>query len=59
MGGVQQLQELIKDVDQQPEILVGDEGTVDVSHAICIIMVLCIGCSMLRFWAWCMLGLGD
>ena len=29
-GKVKQLQELIKDVPQQPEILVGDEGAVEV-----------------------------
>lgn len=29
-GKVKQLQELIKDVKQQPEILVGDEGAVEV-----------------------------
>jgi hypothetical protein len=32
-GKVKQLQELIKDVDQQPDILVGDEGAVEVSSA--------------------------
>lgn len=33
-GKVKQLQELIKDVDQQPEILVGDEGAVEVSQSL-------------------------
>jgi 1-deoxy-D-xylulose-5-phosphate reductoisomerase len=32
-GKVKQLQELIKDVDTQPDILVGDEGAVEVSQA--------------------------
>lgn len=31
-GKVKQLQELIKDVDAQPDILVGDEGAVEVSQ---------------------------
>ncbi len=34
-GKVKQLQELIKDVDQQPEILVGDEGAVEVQFLFC------------------------
>jgi hypothetical protein len=32
---VKQLQELIKDVSPQPEILVGDEGAVEVSNMTC------------------------
>lgn len=35
---VKQLQELIKDVPQQPEILVGDEGAVEVRYSVGLYM---------------------
>lgn len=46
-GKVKQLQELIKDVDQQPDILVGDEGAVEVArHPECEAVVTgIVGCA--------------
>jgi 1-deoxy-D-xylulose 5-phosphate reductoisomerase len=60
-GKVKQLQELIKDVEQQPDILVGDEGAVEVSTLLLLLLLVVVvvlgglGCGVYSCWLGCRL----